>query len=178
MKDKKPNYFKIVWTTALVLLLVLLIYSAFVGTGSYGKKISIDEFESMIENGTEISDIYFYNGIYRIRKKNSEIQDSQFPSYSDYYCEVATSSSVERITNALNGKDINYIEEQVKPSFLSSVMPYLSLAIVLIIGYFLLRAVMRGNAGTMSFGKSKARTKAYVGVVFRRMDHDIDEEER
>lgn len=165
MKEK-PKYGKIIWITVLILFVILLIYMAFAGTGSYGEKIDIRTFENMIDSD-EVTDVYYYNGIYRIRKKNSQIQEENFPTYSDYYCEVATTATVTGIKAKLDAKPtISYTEEQVKESFLSTIMPYLSLAIILIIGYFLLRAILKGNAGTMSFGKSKARTNDNVKVRF------------
>ena len=165
MKEK-PKYGKIIWITVLILFVILLIYMAFAGTGSYGEKIDIRSFENMIDSD-EVTDVYYYNGIYRIRKKNSQIQEENFPTYSDYYCEVATTATVTGIKAKLDAKPtISYTEEQVKESFLSTIMPYLSLAIILIIGYFLLRAILKGNAGTMSFGKSKARTNDNVKVRF------------
>ena len=45
MKETKPNYGKIIWITILVILIVLLLWSAFSGTGSYGEKITITEFQ-------------------------------------------------------------------------------------------------------------------------------------
>lgn len=166
MKDSKRSYGKIIWITVLLILIALLIYSAFSGSGSYGEKIEIGSFKEMIEKD-EIENVYYYNGVYRIRKKNSEIKEDRFPSYSDYYCEVATSAAVSEITPlVLSNTNIKYSEEQTKPSFLSTIMPYLSLAIILIIGYFLLRAVMKGNAGTMSFGKSRARSNENIKVRF------------
>ena len=165
MKEK-PRYGKIIWITVLVLLVVLLIYSAFAGTGSYGEKIDIKSFEKMIEDD-KVTDIYYYNGVYRIRKKDSQIKEENFPTYSDYYCEVATTATVTGIKSKLDAKpDIKYTEEQVKASLLSTIMPYFSLIIMIIIGYFLLRAILKGNAGTMSFGKSKARTNDNVKVRF------------
>ena len=49
MKNTKPNYGKIIWITLLVILLGLLVYSAFASDGTYGEKISISELETMID---------------------------------------------------------------------------------------------------------------------------------
>ena len=170
MKETKPNYGKIIWITILVILIVLLLWSAFSGTGSYGEKITITEFQEKIENG-EFTDVYYYNGVFRARIKDSEISDENFPSYSDYYCEIALQKDYEDIKDAINVANdpvvtISYNAEPTRESFLSTIMPYISLAIILIIGYFLLRAILKGNAGTMSFGKSRARSNDNVKVRF------------
>ena len=170
MKETKPNYGKIIWITILVILIVLLLWSAFSGTGSYGEKITITEFQEKIENG-EFTDVYYYNGVFRARIKGSEISDENFPSYSDYYCEIALQKDYEDIKDAINVANdpvvtISYNAEPTRESFLSTIMPYISLAIILIIGYFLLRAILKGNAGTMSFGKSRARSNDNVKVRF------------
>ena len=170
MKEKKTNYGKIVWITLLSVLVILLLWSAFAGNGSYGEKITITEFQQKIENG-EFTDVYYYNGIFRARIKNSEIEDGKFPSYSDFYCEIAVQKDYEDIKNAINEANettitIKYNAEPTRESLLSSIMPYLSMAIILIIGYFLLRAILKGNAGTMSFGRSRARSNDNIKVRF------------
>ena len=165
MKNTKPNYGKIIWITLLVILLGLLVYSAFASDGTYGEKISISELETMIDED-KVSNVYFYNGVYRIRKTDSEIAEDKFPASSDFYCEVATSASVESIKTKCETKNIAYDEEPTRESLLSKIMPYISLAIILIIGYFLLRAVVKGNARTIGFGKSKARSTDNIKVRF------------
>lgn len=165
MKKTKPNYGKIIWVTLLVILLVLLIYSAFGSGGSYGEKIGISDLETMIDDD-QVESVYFYNGVYRIRKVGSEISEKDFPENSDFYCEVATTATVESIKSKCEAKNVVYDEEPTRESVLSQIMPYISLAIILIIGYFLLRAVVKGNAGTMGFGKSKARANDNIKVRF------------
>lgn len=165
MKNTKPNFGKIIWITLLVILLGLLVYSAFASDGTYGEKISISELETMIDED-KVSNVYFYNGVYRVRKIDSEIAEDKFPASSDFYCEVATSASVESIKTKCETKNIAYDEEPTRESLLSKIMPYISLAIILIIGYFLLRAVVKGNAGTIGFGKSKARSTDNIKVRF------------
>ena len=170
MKETKPNYGKIIWITVLVVLVVLLLWSAFSGTGSYGEKVTITEFQEMIEKG-EVTDVYYYNGVFRARIKDSEIPDESFPAYSDYYCEIALQKDYEDIKDAINVANdpvvtISYNAEPTRESLLSTIMPYISLAIILIIGYFLLRAILKGNAGTMSFGKSRARANDNIKIRF------------
>ena len=166
MKEKKRNYGKIIWTTILVILVAVLVFSVFSDSGSYGQKIKISELETLIQED-KISDVYYYNGTFRVRKVDSEIKDEKFPSYSDYYCEVATSASVTTIKSLADSKtNVTYDEGTVKESFISKVMPYLSLVIVLIVGFFLVRAIMKGNSGTMSFGKSRARSNENIKVKF------------
>ena len=119
-----------------------------------------------IENG-EFTDVYYYNGIFRAKIKNSKIKDENFPAYSDFYCEIALQKDYEDIKDAINEANateitIKFDSEPTRESFLSTIMPYISLAIILIIGYVLLRAIMKGNAGTLSFGKSRARSQTML----------------
>ena len=115
MKEK-PKYGKIIWITVLILFVILLIYMAFAGTGSYGEKIDIRTFENMIDSD-EVTDVYYYNGIYRIRKKNSQIQEENFPTYPDYYCEVATRASkrIVSINNNAISKSCNNFNNWIFP---------------------------------------------------------------
>ena len=170
MKEQKNNYSKIIWIVLLSILVLMLLWSAFANTGSYGEKITIAEFQEKVENG-EFTDVYYYNGIFRAKIKNSEINEEHFPEYSDYYCEIALQKDYEDIKDAINKVNehevvIKYNAEPTRESLLSTIMPYISLAIILIIGYFLLRAILKGNAGTMSFGRSKARSSENIKVRF------------
>ena len=170
MKEQKNNYSKIIWIVLLSILVLMLLWSAFANTGSYGEKITIAEFQEKVENG-EFTDVYYYNGIFRAKIKNSEINEEHFPEYSDYYCEIALQKDYEDIKDAINKVNehevvIKYNAEPTRESLLSTIMPYISLAIILIIGYFLLRAILKGNAGTMSFGRSRARSSENIKVRF------------
>ena len=170
MKEQKNNYSKIIWIVLLSILVLMLLWSAFANNGSYGEKITIAEFQEKVENG-EFTDVYYYNGIFRAKIKNSEINEEHFPEYSDYYCEIALQKDYEDIKDAINKVNeyevvIKYNAEPTRESLLSTIMPYISLAIILIIGYFLLRAILKGNAGTMSFGRSRARSSENIKVRF------------
>ena len=167
MKDKKQNKGKLIWGIIATVLIVLLLVSMFTNNGNYGEKIKVSELENLIQN-EKVSDVYYYNGTFRVRLKDSQIKEENFPSYSDFYCEIATSASAQAIKELTESKypNVTYDEGTVKESFLSSVMPYLSLGIVIIVGFFLVRAMVKGNSGTMAFGKSKARTNEKIKVRF------------
>ena len=68
--------------------------------------------------------------------------------------------------NLITSKNIDYTEQQIKESFLETIMPYISLFVILIIAYFIFRAITKGGQGSMGFGKSKARATDNIKVRF------------
>ena len=61
---------------------------------------------------------------------------------------------------------IEYNEEWESESFISSIMPYLSIILVVVLGIFLFRS-MSGNSKGFGFGKSKARLVVSSNVRFK-----------
>lgn len=164
MREKKPNSSGRMWLTiTTIILVILLIYIAFSDTGAPGEAITNYEFNQMIDDG-EIEEVYFYNGIFRIRKVGSAISEDDFPAQADYHYVVDTSYTYEKIRDKLG--EIPYNGAPTEESILSSIMPYLSLIIIIAVSYFIFRAVLKGNQGTLSFGKSKARASENVKIRF------------
>ena len=158
-KNKRSN---LIWWIILGVILAVLLISLFTGGNNYGEKISPSEFSEKIA-ASEVEEVYYYGGVFRIKKVGS---DKELPSHADYYCEVATSATQESLIEQISAKNIKYTEQQVKESFLSTIMPYVSLFVIIVVAYFILRAIMKGNQGSLGFGKSKARNSENVKVRF------------
>lgn len=160
-KNKKDNFKKLWWIVFAILIIVLVVI-LFTGNNSYGDKITPKEFTEMINND-QVGEVYYYGGVFRITKVDS---DKKLPNSSDFYCEVATSATQENLINLITSKNIDYTEQQIKESFLETIMPYISLFVILIIAYFIFRAITKGGQGSMGFGKSKARATDNIKVRF------------
>src|SRR5574344_811990 len=127
MKETKPNQTGKTWLIiATLILVVLLIYIAFADTGAPGVAITDSTFEQMIEDN-QVQEVYYYNGVFIIRKVGSEISEQNFPSQADYNYSVDTSVAYEYFYNKIKAAGIEYDGDPVKESIISSIVPYLSL---------------------------------------------------
>ena len=162
MNSKNNQKSNKIWWILLALVVIAIFIALFAGGNNYGEKITPNEFTDKIA-ASEVEEVYYYGGIFRIKKVGS---DKKFPSSSDYYCEVATSATQENLITVIRDNGIKYTEKQVEQSFFETIMPYISLFVILIIAYFIFRAIMKGNQGSMGFGKSKARNSENVKVRF------------
>ena len=151
-----------IWWGVLLIAVVILVVLLLTGNNNFGEKISPREFGTMIENN-QVDEVYYQGGVFRIKKAGS---DKNFPAYSDYYCEIATTATQESIIEKIEAKNIEYTEKQVQESILSTLMPYISLFVIITIAYFIFRSLMKNGQGAMGFGKSKARATANIKVRF------------
>jgi cell division protease FtsH len=166
MKETKPNQSRKTWLIiTTILLVVLLIYIAFADTGRPGVAITDSAFEQMIED-REVEQVYYYNGVFRIRIKDSEISEQEFPSKADYHFVIDTGVAYEYFYNKIKEAGISYDGDPTQESIISSILPYLSLVIIIGISYFIFRAILKGNQGTLTFGKSKARASENIKIRF------------
>ena len=175
---KKHGASGIITVIVLVLAIILIFWLA--GSGNSGTKINFTQFENMMEEG-KISDVYLSNGVGKVRKTDSKITDRDWPTNSDYYFEYVFSAQIERIyefndrINKANGKGLLagetaadyakykdfaliYIESvPAKPSFLESLLPYVSIIIVLVIGILMFKMLSGKGNPAGGFAKSKAK---------------------
>lgn len=161
MEKKNSSFNKIWWVVFGILLFVMLVV-LFTGNNSYGDKISPKEFTEMITND-QVEEVYYYGGVFRIKKVGS---NKILPGSSDYYCEVATSATQENLIEQIRVKNIEYNEQQIEKSLLESIMPYISLFVIVVIAFFILRTLTRNGQGSIGFGKSKARATDNIKVRF------------
>ena len=190
MEKKKNNSWKSILIYGLILLSVVLIIYWFVSGNDEDKKIRYTDFVQMVESG-QVSDIDIYGYTVKVRTVNSEIDSDKFPKKFDYYFTVMNYSKVFDLVDEYNdtyalrdendqimfdenhgqlmqeGKVyIDYEEEWESESFLASIMPYVSVIIVVVLGIFLFKSLSGNNKG-FGFGKSKARLVVSSNVRFK-----------
>ena len=161
-KKEQNNNKKKIWWAVLAVALIILLVVLFTGGNSYGEKISPKEFNQLIDDA-QVEEVHYYNGVFRIKKVGSE---TNFPKDADFYCEVATSATQENLIEKIETNNIEYVEQQVKPSVMESIMPYVSLFVILVIAYFIFRSITKGGQGSLGFGKSKTRATDNIKVRF------------
>lgn len=189
MDKKKNSPWKSLLFYGAVLLAVILLISWVSSTKNKSKEISHSEFYALVESGrVEEVDVYGYTA--RIRLKDG-VKEENFPKDVDAYCIILSPSALEAylvehnkeildntnediyITDE-NGqqvlnKDIEgYVEfhtEWEGESVIASIMPYVSVIMIVVIGIFLFKS-MSGNNKGFGFGKSKARLVVSSKVKF------------
>ena len=187
MDKKKNSSWKTVWTWSIVILLFVLLIYVFVGRNDANKKISYTEFQQMVENG-QVAEVDVYGYTIRIRKVGG-VEDSDFPNQVDAYCSfmsvteltnfiddynASIKANADNFTIDANGNKVlkeglvlveaNYSYES--ESFLSSILPYISIIIVVVLAIFLFKSMSGGKQG-FGFGKSKARLVVSSNVRFK-----------
>ena len=193
-KNKQNKSSKIITAIVLILAVVLVFYLA--GRGSAGTEIAgADAAYNLVKQG-EVSDIYLQGGVGKIRLVDSEITDREWPNSADYYFNYTMSMELEplfelrdTIDMAKGYKDFdtgltaeekaeikdkyeNYTRvvitsEPVQESFLSTILPYMSIFVVLIIGFLMFRMLSgKGQGAGGGFAKSKARLNEKTNIKF------------
>ena len=188
------------WLFILVFVLAILLLLYLMPSGNKGELITIygaktenqpyTSLEELIGDGgqeTQIKFIYCSGGTGYVLKTNSEIPMANFPSYSDYYFTYGTSADIEKIMTMVDEYNSNpnvktngwalvtYDSQVVSESWFESLLPYLSILVVLVFGWFLMRSIVGANSKSMSFGKTRAHVAQNVKVRFSDVA-GIDEE--
>ena len=155
--------------------------------------------EELIGDGTKaeskVKYIYCYGTTGYVLLRDSKIQLAQFPANADYYftfgytADITTildmintyNDAVEKYNNLPENADkaklgkITYISEPVSESWIESFLPYLSILVALIFGWFLLKSILGANSKSMTFGKTRANMAQNVKTRFTDVA-GIDEE--
>ena len=177
------------WGIALVVLIVVLLF-VWWSNQSVGKQISYSEFETMVQNN-QIEYVYGVGGTFKVKeyKSGDTPSEENFWKFAnsrsaDYYFTVATAAEIEDVKTmisqynngelTINGNPVNaggtyriVIGTRTEPeSFLSQVLPYLSLLLVVGITYFVFKAITSQNNKSLSFGKTRAKTNQISKVRF------------
>ena len=186
-----------IFLISFVLAIVVLMY--FLPSGNKGIYISITgsyneqtqptiSLEELIGDGSKESNvkyIYCYGTTGYVLTRDSKIALTQFPKSSDYYFTFGYTADISTILEMINtynsaaetngfGK-ITYMSEPVSESWFESLLPYLSILVALIFGWFLLKNILGANSKSMSFGKTRANMAQNVKTRFSDVA-GIDEE--
>lgn len=186
-KKKKNNGSKIISLIMIILAVFLIFFMA--NQGSTGKEIKgADAAYNLMQEG-KVSDIHLQGGVGKVRLVDSKIADKDWPKSSDYYFYYTMAIELEPLYElrdtidmakeykafpagtpsdqiaeiTLKYKDYNKVSitsEPVQESFLSTMLPYLSVGIVLVIGILMFRMLSgKGQGAGGGFAKSKARVE-------------------
>jgi len=195
MEKKKNSPWKSIITYGLIILCATLLIFWFVSNNDKKKEVSYTEFQQMVEAG-QVAEIDVYGYTVRIRKVGgvedkkfpkkldaycsfmsyNELVDfiSEYnkpilaakeeghPDFDKYWVKDAEGNIT--LKEGVVIVDATYSFES--ESWISSVMPYLSIIIVVVLGIFLFRS-MAGNNKGFGFGKSKARLVVSSNVRFK-----------
>ena len=129
------------------------------------------------------------NGIGYVIKKDSKFSKDNILSNCDYYFEYVTESDYDQVKamiEAYNAKaetktDEGWILMEAFPTHVSktswweSLLPYLSVIVVVVLGVILIRSILGANQKSFNFGKTKAQVAHAVKVKFADVA-GIDEE--
>lgn len=129
------------------------------------------------------------NGIGYVIKKDSKYKKDDILNNCDYYFEYVTESDYDQVKamiEAYNAKAETKVEDGwvlmeaypthvSKTSWWESLLPYLSVIVVVILGIILIRSILGANQKSFNFGKTKAQVAHAVKVKFADVA-GIDEE--
>lgn len=182
---KKKNYSNIISLIAIIFIFILIIVLS--NSGVPGKNINITQLETMVRNG-EITQVYVQsNGVGLARKAGSEILPDQFPSKADYNFEFISYASLDfikeyndtirdyqagKITGAeadelYSGKSIVVLEEKnPSASIIETIAPYVSIIVMVVIGFLLFKMFSTKGGGVGAFNKSRAKLVEKSNIRF------------
>ena len=188
-KKKKNNSWKSILIYGLILIFAVMLIYWVVSRKNEDKQISYSEFQQLVESG-QVADVDVYGYTIRIRKVNSTIKEDKFPNDADAYCSVKSSEKVWELIYeyneeyaALNGEGkkeytsnnqwkmqegrtfIVYTEAYETESWLSAILPYISIGVIVVIGIMMFKS-MSGTSKGFGFGKSKAKLVVSSNVRF------------
>ena len=177
-------------------LIIMLIY--FTGGSNLGQKINITgdsssagvtSIEELIGDGTRESQIKYIcisdNGVGYVLKKDSKYTIDGISENCDYYFYFVSETEVEIINGFIKAYNENRTNSDwttismgsmhAGTSWWESLLPYLSVIIVVIFGVILIRSILGANSKSFNFGKTKAQVAQNVKVKFSDVA-GIDEE--
>ncbi len=181
MEKKKNNgSLKTIITWILVILVCFgLIYWIVSTNNASSKEITYTEFQQMVEEG-KVAEIDVYGYTIRIRLVDG-VSESNFPNEVDAYCTYMSVTGLESFITEYNASVAEYNEslssgETAKAtitatysyeseSIFSSILPWVSIIIIVVIAVFLFRSMSGGTKG-VGFGKSKAKLVVSSNVRF------------
>ncbi len=157
----------------------------FTDSSGKGERINTTQAVQLINEG-KVSELYMSNGTGKILLKTSIANADKFPSKADFYFSYSSSADQTLLLEAYQSyndsvKDtepeqmIGYTSEVPRESFFAKALPYLSVILLLVFGFFLIRSILGANNKNLQFGRTKAQMAQNVKVRFSDVA-GIDEE--
>lgn len=179
MDNKKKKSVRSYGAWLVVLIIVILIFYL-AGSGTNVEKIDYTTAKNYIENG-RVAEVYAEGGQAFILMNDSEIEAKDFPYEADYYFEFTAWAQLDFIGEYNEGKTL---EAQVKlelknptASFIETIAPYVSIVIMIIIGFLIYKMFSSKGNGVGAFNKSKARLVERSNVRFTNIAGADEEKE-
>lgn len=165
-----------IFPIVLLIFLALVLIFNFVGSGNAKKEISIDEFYEKLGTSsadTQVAAVHFYGttvyGIYKGETaEETAAKKEAFPKEYDFYVVVAYTYQVEDIQHKVEevSPEIGITAAPVSESFLSQILPYIYILMIVALGYFVYKAMTKMSGKNGEFGRSKARMDSGLKVRF------------
>lgn len=179
------------WTLLLVALVVIMIMSF--GVKTENKEIDWSQFTTQAEAGN-ISDVYAVGGSIwgrytadavdaqgnKMSKLSDEDRKQSVQTKYDFTCTYVSSEYLMNFIDEVNGSllvKINAVYKVEGESWLSKIWPFVYIALMLAMGWFIYRMISKMNGKNMDFGKNKARVDTDIKVRFSDVA-GCDEEKR
>lgn len=196
MKNKKFRG----WMFFFLCIAVVVMLFYFTSGSNNGQKIDLFgtsensvTVEQLIGDGTKESQIEYIcicdNGVGYVIKKGSQFKPEMATEASDYYFYFVSETDLSKLNDLIekynssikvenNNTDwvrISQGSAHAGTSWWESLLPYLSVIIVVVMGVILIRSIMGANSKSFNFGKTKAQMAHNVKVRFSDVA-GIDEE--
>ena len=190
MENKNKKYSSLISIILIVFCVILIFWLS--NTGSSGKSVGREALTPMLEQG-EISEVYVSGGTLSIKlvDEKTTTGDKPFPKYADCYIEYSSSEQAADIVNIFEEYNLKvykanygtdeeklefaaYANREIvkittpapKESFLSTITPYISIIIMIVIIVFMWRLFSGKSAPGNTFGKSRAKLSEKSNVRF------------
>jgi len=190
MSEKPKKQSSWIFYAIIVLLLIFVLFIGFKSPA--GKEVTYTEFQNYVETN-KVSHIKTVGNTLYVRLKDSKITVETFLKGSSGDCYTTFINSQELlkfIDDYNNGRldsqsgTVPAEEDKIVASYnlqgesiISKILPYLSIGIMLIIAFMIIKAVMEANNKNMAFGKSRARNVERSKVKFSDVAGSEEEKE-
>ena len=182
------------WIAFFVILFAFILVFWVAGSGADGKQLSINEAQNYVKSG-QVTHIYAQGGIAKMRVKASEIHEDDFPDSADYYFEYTNNDDLlfidaynaevyKCLTDApdknsvYEGKSqINYVKANPTQSIISTIAPYVSVVIMIIIGILIFKMFSGKGNSVGAFNKSRAKLIEKSDIKFSQVAGADEEKE-
>ena len=182
MTEKPRKQINWVFYAVLILLIVFAVYLGF--KQPTGESISYTDFQTMV-NENKVSHIKTVGNTIYVRVSDSKITVETFTKgkTGDYTTTFINSEELIKFIDEYNNKPEN-IERKIEASYnlqgeslISKILPYLSIGVMGIIAFLIIRAIVETNSKNIAFGKSRARNVERSKVKFSDVAGSEEEKE-
>ena len=175
--QQKPTSKGRFWLYAVLIILVVLMVVYIVGLTNRIESISYTEFQDKVVAG-EVAEIVTSGNNAYVLLVDSDIDPERFPDRADFrFTFINSDQLIQFIDDYNNGRldsqagvapetKIDATYNVAQQSWFSTILPYLSFAIILVLGFFLIKSMMGASGRNMGFGKTKAVLGENVKVRF------------